>query len=79
MLSKKVVVNALKECIQMEDDMSSIYNTNANSEIFLAGFSKIYQPRVKYMLSVLRKESEQHKKTYQELLTKIEESKKNAF
>ena len=79
MLSKKVFVNALKECIRMEDDVESIYKTNANSEIFLAGFSKIYQPRVKYMLGVLRKESEQHKKTYQELLTKIEESKKDAF
>jgi len=78
-LSREDLLESLKLCKDEESRTILVCGQNGNNPLFLANLSLEEQSRVKALLLALKKESESHVKTYEQLIASIEASEQDVF
>ncbi len=78
-MEKGILLKKLEECIKVEESAIPLYTQHVHNTLFLSDFEKKDQDRVKAILMELKKDSEKHKKMFEDLLTEVKGSGKDVY
>jgi rubrerythrin len=78
-ISKKDLIDSLKQSLYAEEKAIPIYTRHLDSTLFLSGFSKGLQKKIKNTLLILKSESERHEQIFKALLEKVEKSQNDVY
>ncbi len=79
MLSKEEVLTILREGLRVEEDVIPIYSEHIRNSLFLSGLSAAETDPVKSILDKLKVDSERHRKIFQTLIARAEESNRDVY
>jgi rubrerythrin len=79
MIKKEDLLASLKESLNTEERAIPIYTRHLNSTLFLSGFSKDLQEKIKNTLLTLKSESQRHEQIFKALIERLERSQKDVY
>lgn len=79
MLTRSEMIACLKENLKIEEKALPIYSQHLQSTLFFSSFSQNDKDKIVNVIKTLQTESLGHKKVYETLIQKIEESDKDVY
>jgi len=79
MLKKDELLFLLRECLDIEEKAMPVYARHLNNVLFLSDFSEEDRQKVRDILELLNKESEGHRKKFEDLISKVKGSTQDVY
>lgn len=79
MINRKDLIKKIDNAITVEEIGIIIYSKHLGTILFLSGFEKGVQEKIRAYLKILKEDSEEHKRLLEDAREKILRSKKNVY
>ncbi len=78
-MNKEEFIKMLEEGIKIEENLIPLYSKHITNTLFLSGFTGEKQTRIKRVLTILKNESEIHRRIYHKLLENARKEEKDVY
>ena len=79
MINKEDLLKSLKASLNTEERAIPLYTKHINRTLFLSGFDKDLQSKIKDTLLTLKAESQRHEQIFRSLVDKVERSQRDVY